>query len=208
MTSYKSDRDHDDVEFLGSELLHAAFFRFEKWRYRFRKFDGQWSSILERDLLVRGKAAAVLLFDPNLDKIVLIEQIRTGVLRRKASPWMLEIVAGIVHDDEDEADLVRREAVEEAGLAVKDLLPICHYYPSPGGCDELVSLFCGRVDASDAGGIHGLDDEDEDILVHSIPLQDAFGLLAQGALNNAPTIIAMQWLQLHLAAVRQQWGKP
>ena len=87
--------------------------------------------------------------------------------------WVIEIVAGIIEADESPEDVVRREAVEEAGLEVGELIPIADYLVSPGGTSETMTLFCGRVDLKDAGGIHGLDEEQEDIRVLVMPREEA-----------------------------------
>ena len=54
------------------------------------------------------------------------------------------------------------------------------------------------MDASHAGGIHGFAEENEDILVHVLDLEEAFAAVKSGRINNAATIIALQWLQLNL----------
>jgi len=86
-------------------------------------------------------------------------------------------------------------------------VPICRYLSSPGGMTESVALFCGRVDSRNAGGIHGLADEQEDIRVEVVPANAVAGLLEQGKIGNAVTIIALQWLLLHRDALRRRWGQ-
>ena len=128
----------------------------------------------------------------------MIEQFRAGTLGEQlGSHWLLEIVAGIMDGDDDDLEaMVRRETVEESGCDVIDLLPICDYWVSPGGATERVALFCGLVDASQAEGIHGLDDENENIRVFAVSSEQAFAAVREGSINNASTIIAVQWLQL------------
>ena len=112
-----------------------------------------------RELLERGHAAAALLYDSDLDSVVRIEQFRIGALETPGGPWLLEVVAGIVEEGEDPEDVVRREALDEAGCTIRNLSPISSFNLSPGGCSEHIHLFCGRIDASNAGGIHGLAEE-------------------------------------------------
>jgi len=95
---------------------------------------------------------------------------------------------------------------QEAGCEILDLMPISTYWSSPGGTSELVHLYCGRVDATDAGGIHGLPEEHEDIRVLTVSLQDAFDAINTGRINNSATIIALQWLALNLETVKQKWS--
>jgi ADP-ribose pyrophosphatase len=102
-------------------------------------------------------------------------------------------------------DVARREAKEEAGLVITDLLPACAYYVSPGGATETCKVFIGRADVSGAGGVHGLPDEGEDIRVHVVTLDEALAWLAAGRLRVASTLVAVQWLALHREEVRSRW---
>lgn len=193
------------VEIVQKETCYQGFFRLERYRLRHSLFRGGWSPELARELLERGHAAAVLLYDPDRDSVVLIEQFRIGALDAPGGPWLLEIVAGIIGGDETAADVAHREAMEEAGCRVLDLIPICEYFVSPGGTSERITVYCGRVDAADAGGIHGLAQEGEDIRVHVVPFADALEMLRTGRIDSASPIIALQWLALHREEVRRRW---
>lgn len=195
-----------DVEVLNKETVYQGYFRIEKYTLKHRLFRGGWSESFIRELFERGHAAAVLLYDPVLHKIVLIEQFRIGTLGHTDNPWLLELVAGIIDDPSETTEQVAvRETQEEAGLEILDLLPICDYWVSPGGTTERVALFCARVDASQAGGWHGLAEESEDIRVLVFDVAEVYKLLATGQICNAATIIAVQWFQLHEQEVRQKW---
>lgn len=154
---------------------------------------------------MRPDATCVLLYDPLRDEVVLIEQFRAGALGRDQVPWLMELVAGIHDKDEDPEAVARREAQEEAGLSVAEMEPILSYLVSPGGSDEMVHLYCGRVDASQAEGIHGLDEEDEDIRVHVFPAGEAIAMVGTTAVNNAAAVIALQWFGTHRERVRKKW---
>ena len=139
--------------------------------------------------------------------IVIIEQIRVGALEHR-SPWQLEIVAGMIDKDEEAEDVVRREAVEEAGIIeVGKLEKVTSYYPSSGGCSEKLDVFVGQVDASTAYGVHGLDYEGEDIRVHVISRQQAYQWVVEGKFENGASIIALQWLELNHHRLQEQWHK-
>ena len=126
---------------------------------------------------------------------------------KEDSPWLLEIVAGMVEAAESLEAVAKRETQEEAGVTVTDLLPICEYWTSPAVSTAKFSLFCGRVDARLAEGIHGLAAEGEDIRVHRVAVSAAYGYLAQGYIQHAPTLIGLQWLKLHEAQVIAQWKR-
>jgi len=196
-----------DVEIIEKKVCYEGFFRIERYRLKHRLYNGSWSGEIIRELFERGHAAAVLPYDPCRDEVVLIEQFRVGALTAPGGPWLKEIVAGVIDGDETTADVVRREAVEEAGCTITDLIPIYDYLVSPGGTSEMISLYCGKVDATNVGGIHGLDEENEDIKVTAVPFRDAVSLLNGGKINSASPIMALQWLALNHERVRKQWSE-
>ena len=159
-----------------------------------------------REVFERGDAVGVLPYDPVNDALVLIGQFRPGAMRGDASPWMLELVAGIVEPGESDESVAHREAMEEAGCELSELVPIATVLPSAGACTEQVRLFCGRVSKAAIGGIHGLAEEGEDILVHSVPRTQALQLLADNRIPNGHTLIALQWLALNGDDLRQRWA--
>lgn len=160
---------------------------------------------MQRELFVREPAVVMLPYDPVRDQVVCIEQFRIGALDMAYSPWLLELVAGIVEDGESPEQVARREAHEEAGLEVAALEFICRYQVSPGGSTEEVLLYCGRVDAAQAGGLHGLDSEHEDIGVHVLDFAAAEAALQAGEVRNAAGIIGLQWLLLNREQLRRRW---
>ena len=187
-----------DMQIVAEETGYKGFFRLLKVRLRHRLFGGGWGPTLTRELFDRGHAAAVLPYDPVRDEVVLVEQFRVGAIHHDASPWLLEIVAGIVEPGESEEDVVRREAQEEAGLTLGRLTRALGYFSSPGGCSERITVFVGEVDASRAASHAGLADEGEDIRVHRLPREQAMQWLADGRIDNAASVIALQWLALNL----------
>ncbi len=196
----------DDVEVIAHETLFQGFFRLEGFTLRHRLHAGGWSGAVERELFVRGPVAGVLLYDPKLDAVVLIEQFRMGAFGAGCRPWLVEIVAGIIDPGETAEETVRREAVEEAGVAFSDLVPITSYLTSPGACSEIAHLFCGRVDASHAGGIHGIGAEHEDIRVVALPAAEAFARRRKNdEIRDSITINALLWLELEQEALRRRW---
>lgn len=203
------DAQHDPVkmsfEILERTICFQGFFRMERLRLRHSKFSGEWSRPITRELLERGHAAAVLPYDPKSDQVVLIEQFRVGAMFAPGGPWLLEIVAGMIEVNEPAEHVVTRESMEESGCCLSELIPLYDYLVSPGGTTERIALFCGRVDAAQADGIHGNADEDEDIKVHVMSLTDAQALLKNGRINSASAIIALQWLLLNRDFVRQRW---
>ena len=194
-------------EVLDKSICYSGFFRMEKYRLRHELFAGGWSPEMTRECLERGHAVAVLLYDPDSDQVVLLEQFRVGALEFPGGPWLLEIVAGIMDEPgETIEEVARRETVEEAGCEILDLIPICHYLVSPGGTSESITLFCGRVDTSRIGGLRGVVEEHEDIRLHVVSRSEALNLLHSGRINSAAPIIALQWLELNRLKLLGRWG--
>ena len=190
---------------INKQFLYQGFFKLIGFDLKHDLFEGGESRVLRRELLDRGQAAAVLPYDPVRDEVVLIEQFRIGACEDPSGPWLIETIAGLVEPGEPVEDLIHREAMEEAGCTVSDLVPIFHYYSSPGGSNEEIDLYIARTESGGLGGIHGLDHEGEDIRVHVMKSDDAFELLAQGRIDSAMPIIALQWLQLNRERIRSQW---
>ena len=197
----------NDYQLLADDTVYDGFFRMHRLRLSHALFAGGQSGEFTRELLERDNAVGVLLYDPRQDCVVLIEQFRVGAVRDTQSPWLLELVAGLVEAGEADTEVALRESQEEAGLAVSALWPIGRYYSSPGGSSEQLGLFCGRVNASSAGGIHGLADEHEDIRVHVIAVTDLPALLQEGSIRNVHTAVALQWLLLNHAHVQDAWSR-
>lgn len=196
------------VRVIEQKLAFDGYFKVIRYRIVHSLFAGGEGPELSREIFERGSAVAVLPYDPERDEIVLIEQFRPGALGVEADPWLIETVAGIVEPDELVQDVAKREAKEEAGLDLGELLPVARFFASPGGSTETVDLFVARVDSAAAGGLFGLADEGEDIKVHVIGFDQAQAWLSEGKIKVGTTIIALQWLLLHRDRLRKAWLFP
>jgi ADP-ribose pyrophosphatase len=182
---------------IASELAYKGYFKLVKYTLAHELFRGGEGKPIVREIFERGSAAAVLPYDPVRDEVLLVEQFRPGAIYGDGEPWLTELIAGIIEDGEAPEEVVRREAVEEAGIELQEVIPVTHYFVSPGGSTEEMHIFCARADLSGAGGIYGLADEGEDIRVEVLKSDDALALLDSGKLNNAMTIIGLQWFRQH-----------
>ena len=194
-----------DVRVLESQIVWSGHYAIRRLTLQHKRFAGGWSDPVTREVFERGDAVGVLPYDPVTDSLVLIEQFRPGAMRGDDTPWMLELIAGVVEPSESDEDVVHREAMEEAACELSDLVPIATVFPSAGACSEQVRLFCGRVSKASIGGFHGLEEEGEDILVHSVARSDALQMLAQDRIPNGHTLIALQWLHIHGEKLRERW---
>ena len=197
--------DRDGVELVEQVAAFSGYFRIDRLRLRFPLYEGGMSREVTREVLERGHVAAVLLVDPDRDAVVLIEQFRPGPYAAGHHPWLIETVAGVIEDGESAEELARRESLEEADCAITDMFPIAHFFTSPGASTEHVTMLCARVDSRGAGGIHGLDEEGEDIRVMVLPVDDALALMRDGRIVNAKTMVALQWLAMNYQHVKARW---
>ena len=174
-----------------------GFLRVDTIKLKHKLFLGDWSPEINRELLVREEAVGVLLFDPKRDEIVLVRQFRVGLVDKGDSPWILELVAGMVEVGEELVEVALREVREESNAEVTKLIKICDYFSSPGISSEKVRLYLGIVASEDMGGVYGLENENEDIEVVVMPYENAIKVMKKGCLANAMSIIALQWLELN-----------
>ena len=89
--------------------------------------------------------------------------------------------------------------LEAPGCTINRLLNISRYYVSPGGTTECCNLFCGIIDSTGIGGIHGLPEENEDIRVFVVDAAEAYQWVAEGKIKSSATVISLLWLQLNEA---------
>ncbi len=186
------------------ESLYQGFYKMDQLTIRHQRFDGG-EQMIKRELMDRHDAVCVLLVDFARDQVVLVEQFRVGALR-ETNPWLIELVAGLIDKDEEPEQVARREAREEAGVDIGRMEFIRRYLPSPGGTNECIYLYVGEVDSQKAHGLHGLEAEGEDIRVLTPSLSDTYRWMEEGKINNAASIIALQWLQLHASALKEKWA--
>jgi ADP-ribose pyrophosphatase len=188
------------------EIAYSGFFRLEKYWLTHTLYSGGWSEEICRELFVRGSCVAVLLYDPYTDKVVLIEQFRAGAILNPNNAWLIEIVAGAVEEGETAVEVAHREALEEAGCIIQELMQISEFYTTPGGMAERITLFCGKVDSTQiTDGVHGLDEEQEDILVRTVDFSEAYQMVESNKIDSAIPILAIQWLALNKEKLQAKW---
>lgn len=202
----ETEPSHPDVEITHTTTVSARYLRIDTFGFRHRLFSGEWSAERSYDVLRRGQAVAIVLYDPDHDRVVLVEQFRLPALLAGSSPWQLEAAAGLIDTDETPEAVAIRETREETGLAViGEPIRIQHYLPSSGGSDESVVLFCARVDSTSAAGVHGLPEEHEDIRVVVKTLAEVEALIDAGAIESGHTLIGLYWLLRHRDQLRRLW---
>ncbi len=198
-----------DIEILKEETLYKGFFELKRVQFKHKLFAGGDSGVVTRELLVKGAASAVIAYDPQQDSVILVEQVRIGAYQPNSSqsPWLLELIAGMVEKGEQPEEVALRESKEEAGVEISNLQHCLSVWDSPGGVVERIHLFVGEVDSSQAGGVHGLAEENEDIRVHVVSREKAYQWVNEGKIDNSIAVLGLQWLQLNYQRLQHQWCK-
>ncbi|WP_372758224.1 NUDIX domain-containing protein [Litorivivens sp.] len=195
----------DDFTVSSEQTLWKGFFEVVDVSLRHRLFDGGWSGDIRRVVARRRQAVGVLIYDPALDALAVAEQFRVGALARNPSPWLMELIAGLMEAGESPEDVAHRESQEEAGVTLRALEKVASYYSSPGGSDEYFHLYCGCADLSAAAGVHGLAEENEDIRLHVLPVNEVLAMMDDGRIDNAHSLVALNWFARHHNRLRDLW---
>lgn len=194
-----------DVKIIDKKPLHQGFFKTTLYKLQHRLFAGGWSEQIEREVMDRGHAVVVLPYDIERDQIVMLEQFRVGAIATSETPWLIELVAGMTEPGEAIEDVARRELDEEAGLSAEKLTFAMSYLSSPGGLTERIYIYLAKVDAHSASEYGGLASEHEDIRVQAVARSEVMALLDAGKIDNAATVIALQYLALHREQLIEEW---
>ncbi len=173
-----------------------GFFSVEEHDISFKKFDGSQSKVVTRGALVSSDAVIVLPYDPVNDRVLLVEQFRTGpYVKGDVNPWLLEPIAGLIDVGETPEEAGLREAKEEACLDLERLELVARSYPSPGISTEFFHQFIGIVSLPESTDvIAGLKTESEDIRSHIFTLEEFSGMISNCSINVGPAILLGLWL--------------
>lgn len=203
LTNHPFSRDDFKTEKV--ETVYKGYARVDKFHLTHKRFDESQSNPIARECFNSGDAVIVLPYDPIRDEVLLIEQFRVGPIDRGDHPWIFECIAGRIEPEETPEDVARREAVEEAGLSTGRMEEIGGYFQSPGIFAEHITYFCAEADLSKAGGVFGLESEDEDIRAIVAPREEAAAAAFNGQIVSAPTALALAWLELNASRLREIW---
>lgn len=146
---------------------------------------------VRREIFERGYVVVLLFFDLVRDEVVLIEQIRIVAYDISEIFWLLEMVVGMIEEGESVEDVVRREAIEEAGLIVKRIKSVLSFLVSSGGISERSLIMVGEVDVTIVSGIYGLVDENEDIRVYVVSREQVYQWVEEGKIDNVASVIVL-----------------
>jgi ADP-ribose pyrophosphatase len=202
-----SDIETAPFEIDRRERLHDGFVKVDRYLVRQHQFAGGITPQLVREVVVAHEAVAVICYDPEREQVVMIEQARLPAFVVGLAPVLTEIVAGLADHGETPDAVARREVAEETGLElIGEPVLISHMITTPGYSTETVHVYCGRVDAREAGGIHGVEHEHEDLRVIVLGLDEFARRLEDGRIANSFSLVAGFWLMANRQRLRILWG--
>jgi len=201
------------AEITHRERVYDGFFKVDRLAIRQDGPDG--ARDLMREVFERGHAAAVLLYDPKVDCVALVEELRAGPLAAglgREQCFALGPVAGGIEMKDGESpeeaaiEAALREVEEEAGMAItrEDLIGPLSTMVSPGGTSEVIHHFIACVDLSEVidGSVHGLEDENEEIVTRVLRRGEARSLIGRG-IQNGLTVTLLMLLETMIPAIFQ-----
>lgn len=205
----RAERGRADVTVLRRERPYSDFFSVDTFDVTHRAFRGGEIAPITRSVFISGPAVSMLPYDPARDLLLLIEQWRSGAWAAEdPNPWTIEAVAGRVEPGQTPEDAARREALEEANVAIGRAVSLGRYYSAPGIANETVESFVGEADLSSAGGVHGLVEEGEDIRVLVLGFEEAMAAAEHGEINAGPALLSLLWLARNRARLQLEWSTP
>jgi nudix-type nucleoside diphosphatase (YffH/AdpP family) len=183
------------IRILKEELLSDDWAVLKKTTFDYRRRDGTWETQI-RQTYDRGDGAAVLPYDPARGTVLLVRQFRYPAYVHGHPEPLIEVCAGLL-DADDPVTCARKEAEEELGYHLRDLVLAYDCFMSPGSVTERLSLFVARYEPDDrfsSGGGHAEEGEDIDVL--EITLDEALAMVGRGEIIDAKTIMLLQHAKL------------
>ena len=186
------------IEILKTEILSDNWYILRKITYNYLKKDGLWET-QSREAYDRGNGATILLYNKNKRTIILTQQFRMPTyLNGNASGMMIEACAGLLDKDNAE-ECIRRETEEETGYKISSVQKLFEVYMSPGSVTEIVHFFAAEytkdMKVNEGGGIQ---EEQENIEVLELDFDQAYDMIASGAIKDAKTIMLLQYAKINM----------
>ncbi len=191
--------DRKNITIKSRKRVYDGFFKIDEIIVDHDCIDGGVLTGIRREVIVKSDTVSILIYDPDLDAILFVRQLRVPLLDaiERENPWTVEIIAGTIDRDESPEAIAVAEAHEEAGIMLQKLIPIYRYYPSTGSGSGKMHLYLGLADLTNAGGYYGLAEEGEDIEAFVVSRTEAFAMMERGEVDNGFSLVALLWFQLH-----------
>ncbi len=187
---------NERVKNISTEILSSNWYTLKKITYDYLS-NGEWKT-LNREAYDRGNGAVILLYNKQLQTVILTRQFRMPTyINGNPGGMLIEACAGLLDKDNPE-DCIRRETEEETGYKINHVQKVFEAYMSPGSVTEKLYFFIAEYAKEmkvNEGG--GLEHEQESIEVLEIKFDEAMAMISSGEINDGKTIMLLQYLRLH-----------
>ena len=192
----------------GRERLYDGFFKIDELTIEMDKHAGGKQTV-KRLSFERGHAVAILGYDPARDEVVLVNEMRPGMLAAGEYPFNDSLPAGMIDKGETAIQAAMREMEEETGVELEEPVEVhAGAYVSAGGTSERLALVAGIIDASKAGGVHGEAGEGEDIKTVVLKSDEFIARAESGEIKDMKSLVLAFWLAQHRDELKQKVAKP
>lgn len=188
----------NSVKIVDTEILSDNWYTLRKITYQYTDKTGEVQKV-SREAYDRGNGATVLLYNTDLQKVILTRQFRLPTfINGNECGMLIECCAGLLDNDNPE-DCIRKEIEEETGYRVTDVQKVFEAYMSPGSVTEILHFFVAKytknMQVGDGGGLVA---ENENIEVMELDMNEAYQMISTGQIKDAKTIILLQYMMLNL----------
>jgi nudix-type nucleoside diphosphatase (YffH/AdpP family) len=180
------------IKVLDEKILHKGRFALTMTSVEVTEADGAIRRI-HHEVYHHKAAAALLLYDPERGRVLLVRQFRLGAYLEGTRQPMTEACAGMLDADAAEAAAIR-EAMEETGVAVGAARHVFDAFVSPGSTTEKISCFIAPYGEADRVGPGGGVDADEHIEIIEPAFDEALAMVERGEICDAKTIALLYYL--------------
>ncbi|MBK9255672.1 MAG: NUDIX domain-containing protein [Saprospiraceae bacterium] len=186
-----------NINILSEKTLYKGWSTLKEYTLEYTKKDAE-KEIQIREIYDSGDGAAILLFNPDEKKIIMVRQFRLpAYLNGHPDGMMVEACAGML-DMKDPEGAIIKEVEEETGIRLTEVRKVFEAFATPGAHKEKIHFFIAVYnDAMKIHGGGGLDEESEEIEVLEISFSEAKQWLKEGSIVDVKTIALLQFGILH-----------
>lgn len=193
-----------EAQITETKTLYEGFFKIEEMTIEMDKHEGG-KQTLKRLNFERGDAVAMLGYDPKLDKVVLINELRSGMLAAGEYGFSETLPAAMLKEGEDKITAAVDRMDRETGLALKNP-KVVHEgaFVSAGGTSERIALVAGMVDSTKAKGINGRADIGENIKTVVVDADEFIARAEDGRLRDMKILAFAFWFALNRDSLKKE----
>jgi GDP-mannose pyrophosphatase NudK len=187
-----------EIRLKNEEILSNQHYTLKKVNFEIKKKNGEWEE-QNRELYDHGNAVTVLLYNKQQQTIIVTQQFRIATyLNGNKDGMLIEACAGLLEDNENPDDAVKREIEEETGYKIGNVKKVYETYMSAGSLTELLYYYVAEYDYEQkVGKGGGLEEDQEEILVLEIPFEQALTMMKNGEIKDAKTLVLLQYAALN-----------